>query len=88
MHEPFNLARQLTTLDHISRGRAGWNMVTSFSLAEARNFAERAVALRSGPCPRQRHIDVFKGLEESWDDDALVRDRQAASSSTARACGS
>jgi FMN-dependent oxidoreductase (nitrilotriacetate monooxygenase family) len=74
--EPFNLARQMTTLDHISRGRAGWNMVTSFSLDEARNFGLDA------PLPSdQRHsraseyIDVFKGLEESWDDDALVHDK-------------
>ncbi len=77
--EPFNLARQLTTLDHIpARGRAGWNMVTSFSLDEARNFGLNA------PLPSdQRHsraseyIDVFKGLEESWDNDALVRDKES-----------
>ena len=74
--EPFNLARQLTTLDHISRGRAGWNMVTSFSIDEARNFSLDAVLPSE-----QRHsrasefIDVFKGLEESWDDDALLRDK-------------
>jgi alkanesulfonate monooxygenase len=76
--EPFNLARQLTTLDHISRGRAGWNMVTGFSLDEARNFGLDAV-----PPTELRHsrasefIDVFKGLEESWEDDAMVRDKKS-----------
>ena len=43
-NEPFNLARQLVTLDRVSHGRAGWNMVTGFSIDEARNFGLDAVA--------------------------------------------
>ena len=74
--EPYNLARMLTTLDHLSKGRAGWNMVTSFSLDEARNFGLDAVLPSDHRHERATEfIDVFTGLEESWDDDALLRDK-------------
>lgn len=74
--EPYNLARMLTTLDHLSKGRAGWNMVTSFSLDEARNFGLDAVLPSDHRHERATEfIAVFTGLEDSWDDDALVRDK-------------
>jgi N-acetyl-S-(2-succino)cysteine monooxygenase len=73
--EPYNLARQLTTLDHISRGRAGWNMVTSFSLDEARNFGlDKVLSSEQRHSRATEFIDVFTGLEKSWDDDALLRE--------------
>ncbi|MBS0561904.1 MAG: LLM class flavin-dependent oxidoreductase [Proteobacteria bacterium] len=74
--EPYNLARQLTTLDHMSRGRAGWNMVTSFSRDEARNFGlEKPLTSDERHARAAEYVDVFKGLEESWDDGALVHDK-------------
>jgi alkanesulfonate monooxygenase len=77
--EPYNLARQLTTLDHISRGRAGWNMVTSFSLDEARNFGlDKVLSSEQRHSRATEFIDVFTGLEESWDDDALLHDKETA----------
>jgi FMN-dependent oxidoreductase (nitrilotriacetate monooxygenase family) len=76
--EPYNLARMLTTLDHLSQGRAGWNMVTSFSLDEARNFGLDAVLPSNHRHERAAEfIEVFQGLEESWDDDAVPRDKDS-----------
>ena len=76
-YEPFEVARSFATLDHLSAGRAAWNVVTSFQDAEARNFS------KSEQFPRSRRYDradeflevVFK-LWDSWDDDALVLDRE------------
>ena len=74
--EPFAVARSMTTLDHLSGGRAAWNIVTSFQEAEARNFG------RDEQLSRDRHYDradefmeVACALWGSWRDDALVRDR-------------
>jgi len=76
-YEPFEVARSFATLDHLSAGRAAWNVVTSFQDAEAKNFS------RKQQVPRERRYDradeflkvVFK-LWDSWDDDALVFDRE------------
>ena len=52
-NEPFHVARKFASLDHISRGRAGWNVVTSWSDAEARNFnREQTPGLRHALRPR------------------------------------
>ena len=51
-NEPFNLARRFASLDHMSNGRAGWNLVTSGSLAEARNFGLDEVPDPRRPLPR------------------------------------
>lgn len=75
-YEPFDVARAFATLDHLSAGRAAWNVVTSFQDAEARNFS------KAEQFPRHRRYDradeflevVFK-LWDSWDDDALALDR-------------
>ena len=74
--EPFNLARQLASLDHISGGRAGWNVVTSWLAGTASNFSkaehlEHATRYRRA----QEHIQVVRGLWDSWEDDALVHDK-------------
>jgi FMN-dependent oxidoreductase (nitrilotriacetate monooxygenase family) len=74
-HEPFNVARKFASLDHISGGRAGWNIVTSASDAEARNFNLDGV-----PAHRERYeraaefVDVTLKLWDSWEDDALIVD--------------
>ncbi|MGF6976106.1 FMN-dependent oxidoreductase (nitrilotriacetate monooxygenase family) [Paraburkholderia sp. JPY465] len=74
--EPYTVARQLASLDHISRGRAGWNIVTSSSESAALNYG--TVRL---PDPAQRYsrgeefVDVVCGLWDSWEDGAFVRDK-------------
>jgi FMN-dependent oxidoreductase (nitrilotriacetate monooxygenase family) len=74
--EPYNLTRMLATLDHLSRGRAGWNMVTGFSVDEARNFGLDAVLPSDHRHERAaEYVEVMKGLLDSWDDDALPRDK-------------
>lgn len=74
-NEPYNVARKFASLDHISQGRAGWNVVTSAQLAEARNFGKSAVDPHAVRYPRAREfVQVVTGLWDSWDDDAFVRD--------------
>jgi FMN-dependent oxidoreductase (nitrilotriacetate monooxygenase family) len=74
--EPFNLARQFASLDHISGGRAGWNVVTSWLEGSAANFSkakhlEHDVRYRLAA----EHLDVMQGLWDSWEDGALVADK-------------
>lgn len=78
--EPFNLARQLASLDHLSGGRAAWNIVTTLSADVAASFGR--AGQRVGPLPHaQRYglaaefIEVAKGLWDSWEDDAFLRDK-------------
>jgi len=76
--EPFILARQLATLDHLSGGRAAWNIVTSFQEAEARNFGRAEQWSRSERYDRaDEFLEVVTALWESWSDGALVRDPSA-----------
>jgi FMN-dependent oxidoreductase (nitrilotriacetate monooxygenase family) len=74
--EPFNLARQLASLDHISGGCAGWNIVTSWLEGSAANFGkEEHLAHDVRYRLAEEYLDVTKGLWDSWEDDALVRDK-------------
>ena len=74
--EPYNLARLFGSLDHISGGRAAWNVITSSLAGTADNFG------RVHPPHDERYtialefIDVVKGLWDSWDDGAIVIDKQ------------
>jgi FMN-dependent oxidoreductase (nitrilotriacetate monooxygenase family) len=73
--EPFATARAFASLDHLSGGRAGWNIVTSGSEAEARNFGlERSLdhALRYRRAAE--FVDVATKLWDSWEDGAVVDD--------------
>lgn len=76
-YTPFHAARYLSSLDHISRGRVGANIVTSMWDAEARNHS-----LASMPDHAQRYaradefIQVLHALWDSWADDAVIADRQ------------
>ena len=74
--EPFNVARQFASLDHISGGRAGWNVVTSWLGDTAANFSK---AEHPAHDVRYRiaaeYLDVVQGLWDSWEDDALVGDK-------------
>jgi FMN-dependent oxidoreductase (nitrilotriacetate monooxygenase family) len=75
-NEPFHVARKIASLDHISGGRAGWNLVTSVNSAEAYNFGHTAHPLHEERYRRAREFaKVVRGLWDSWDDDAFVYDR-------------
>ena len=76
--EPFNIARMFTSLDHISRGRAGWNIVTSFSIAGANNFDSRGRRPHADRYERaDEFVEVARKLWDSWADDAILDDREA-----------
>jgi len=74
--DPFTIARQFGSLDLISGGRAGWNAVTSPLEGSGRNYSrphpEHALRYEIAT----EYLDVIKGLWDSWDDDAFVRDRE------------
>lgn len=74
--EPYNLARSLGTLDHLSGGRAGWNVVTSFQDAEAQNFGQAKLPPRAQRYARaEEFLEATTRLWDSWSDDAIVHDR-------------
>jgi FMN-dependent oxidoreductase (nitrilotriacetate monooxygenase family) len=74
--EPYNLARQFASLDHISNGRAGWNVVTSWLEGSAANYGKNEhLAHDTRYRLAEEYLDVVKGLWDSWEDDALVRDK-------------
>lgn len=74
--KPYDVARRFATLDILSKGRAGWNIVTSQTDAEAKNYGLEAHpehGLRYKMA--EEFVDVTTSLWDSWDDDALVMDR-------------
>lgn len=75
-NEPYHVARKLASLDHISGGRAAWNLVTSASDEEARNFGREA-HLEHGTRYRRgaEFVDVVSGLWDGWEDDAFLFDK-------------
>ncbi|OAB37812.1 monooxygenase [Paenibacillus macquariensis subsp. defensor] len=76
--EPFTVARQFSSLDHISGGRAGWNLVTSPLEGSAKNYSKEG-----HPSHPERYriadeyLEVTKGLWDSWEDDAFIRDKES-----------
>ena len=76
--EPYALARRFASLDLVSGGRAGWNLVTSANASEAQNFGRDQHMEKSQRYRRAREFaDVVRGLWDSWEDDAFVRDKAA-----------
>src|SRR5437660_1070913 len=74
--EPFNLARQFASLDHISNGRVAWNIVTSWLATAARNFGGTDQVTHADRYARgEEFMTVVKALWESWAEDAVVDDR-------------
>lgn len=77
-NEPFELARRFATLDHLSRGRAAFNAVTTFVPAVAENFGGKPLPDREQRYDRAREfLEVVIKLWDSWADGALVGDAQA-----------
>lgn len=76
--EPFSLARKFASLDHVSHGRAGWNLVTSGNHTAALNFSRDEHMAKDQRYIRAREFaEVVMGLWDSWDDDAFERNRDS-----------
>lgn len=76
-NEPFHIARKFSSLDHLSRGRAAWNIVTSYYEAEASNFNQDKHLDHSLRYERaDEFVEVVKGLWDSYEDDALARNKE------------
>ncbi len=76
--EPYNIARMFSSLDHVSKGRAGWNIVTSFSIAGANNFGSTGRLSHAERYDKaEEFVQVAKALWDSWTDDAIVDNREA-----------
>jgi FMN-dependent oxidoreductase (nitrilotriacetate monooxygenase family) len=73
---PFHLARQLLSLDHLSGGRAGWNLVTSFAHAAADNFSSRGVVDHDERYQiAEEALEVVRKLWDGWGEDTILEDR-------------
>jgi FMN-dependent oxidoreductase (nitrilotriacetate monooxygenase family) len=76
-NHPYHVARKLASLDHLSGGRAGWNVVTSMTEPEAANFGlHEQVPSAERYVRANEFVDVVKALWDSWDDDAFIRNKQ------------
>lgn len=73
---PYNFARRLSTLDHLTKGRVAWNVVTSYLEGAGRNLGFGGLPLHAQRYERaHEYVDVlYQLLEGSWEDDAVVRD--------------
>ena len=74
--DPFTVARQFATIDQISGGRAGWNAVTTPLEGSGRNYSREHPEHELRYEIADEYLDVIKGLWDSWDDDAFVRNRE------------
>jgi FMN-dependent oxidoreductase (nitrilotriacetate monooxygenase family) len=74
---PYNFARRLSTLDHLTKGRIGWNIVTSYLNGAGRNLGFGGLPPHAERYRRaHEYVDVvYKLLEGSWEDDAVLADR-------------
>ncbi|UAL11741.1 LLM class flavin-dependent oxidoreductase [Caulobacter segnis] len=76
--EPYNVARQFGSLDHISKGRAGWNVVTTGLEGASRNYGRDEHFEHGARYERAgEFVDVVQGLWDSYEDDAFPRDKAA-----------
>ncbi|MDF3066172.1 MAG: monooxygenase [Polyangiaceae bacterium] len=76
-NEPFNLARRFASLDHLSEGRAGWNIVTTAGVDAARNFnLEELPAHAERYARAAEFVEVSQKLWDSWSDDVAIADKE------------
>ncbi len=76
-NSPYNLARRFSGLDHVSGGRAGWNVVTTAGVEAARNFGVDEQPLHAERYARAAEfIDVALKLWDSWEDDVVIGDKE------------
>jgi FMN-dependent oxidoreductase (nitrilotriacetate monooxygenase family) len=77
-YSPFHVARTFATLDHLSGGRAAWNVVTSVNDSEAQNYGLKEHLDHAARYDRaDEFLEATTGLWDTWEDDALVLDREA-----------
>jgi len=77
-NEPYTLARQFASLDQISGGRSGWNLVTSNNEQDALNYSREKHLSHGDRYDRAiEFADVVNGLWDSWDEDAFIRDKDS-----------
>ncbi|MET0453708.1 MAG: LLM class flavin-dependent oxidoreductase [Mycobacterium sp.] len=77
-NSPYNLARRFATLDHVSNGRAGWNVVTTATVDAARNFGLDDLPDHATRYARaEEFVKLAQKLWDSWEDDAIVADKAA-----------
>ncbi|MGW0002665.1 LLM class flavin-dependent oxidoreductase [Nocardia grenadensis] len=77
-NDPFTVARQFATLDHLSDGRAGWNVVTTAIPAAAENYGSARLPEHADRYERgEEFVDVVRALWNGWAPDAIVADREA-----------
>jgi FMN-dependent oxidoreductase (nitrilotriacetate monooxygenase family) len=75
-NEPFNVARRFASLDHLSQGRAGWNIITSGTDGEAQNFNLERIPDHHVRYERaQEFLDITLKLWDSWEADAIIHDK-------------
>ncbi len=75
---PYHIARRFSSLDHISGGRAGWNIVTTSNPNASKNFGMDEQMEHDERYARAREFyDVVTGLWDSWADDAFIRDQES-----------
>ncbi|MEA3025038.1 MAG: hypothetical protein QOF91_323 [Alphaproteobacteria bacterium] len=75
-NEPYNVARTLASLDHLTGGRAGWNLVTGGNAEDAANFSQSSHAAHGDRYERaEEFVDVVRGLWGSYESDAFPRDK-------------
>ncbi len=76
--QPYHIARKFASLDLVSGGRSGWNVVTSANATEARNFGVEEHLPKSERYRRAREfVDVVRGLWDSWDENSLILNRDS-----------
>lgn len=76
-YHPYHVARIFASIDHLSQGRAAWNIVTSAMDSEAQNFGESKLPDHDRRYARAREfVEVVKGLWDTWQDDGFIRNKQ------------
>ena len=77
-YQPYHVARTFATLDHLSGGRAAWNVVTSVNDSEAQNFGLSAAMDHDRRYDKaDEFLQTVAALWDSWDDGALIMDKEA-----------
>lgn len=75
-YPPYMLARMMASLDHVTKGRVGWNIVSSIAQEEAEKFGTDLPPHDERYDRADEYMDVCYGLWDSWDDDALLMDME------------
>lgn len=74
--EPFNLARLIASLDHVTHGRAGWDIATGATRAAQANFSQEARSAEAHQARATEVIEILRKLWDSWEEGAFIRDKQ------------